>query len=855
MLAYSKILENAHKAAECSYFMYSRIIEPKGHYKNTKNIRIIKDKLNMHQLVIDGTIPIENIIHNSKHLYVNDEANTKSMRTSAYLEDNKPYVTMYYYLANVTIGDGTGETPENYVIDCVFYGMPAIYQIPSIITKSIALMNIISRHMNLYNNYLQSDNDIYMERMDKFNTAISKQVLYDLGSKFSRCEPSSIGMLTRIHDYQINNLNFMINREEIGLEEIFVNGKLLVFENGLLFNYNNGKFINIGDIPRIRIKGGVIADDPGIGKTLQLLTLCWLRQTPTAIVVPDHLYSAGHWELEICKHFVEPSEFHKFVEIYSFTMFSSLNKDHINRFRRIIVDEAHEVYAPNSEDTDITKKMKVALFNNLTSTKCDYKWLITGTPFASGADSMFKIISLLIDDKCADSPIKFTYETFIRNLIYDPTLELIFRRNIKENVVEELHLPDISYNNVILQFSEFEQQLYDTEMSANVSSEFIDPTQRISRNIDIELLRKICSNVMIGCSSGDNANNVHVSVSQVRALFLDKFRTMYESQLEILNSYNKMVLQYYAVYQEILAAIQKGLPVNINEITRRVQADQAISVRRHHQLTQLDEHHNEFSNPMLDEIKHNIKHYEDLVTSQKKVVESRLTVFKRYEKIVSVIEDAAKRFKVDESADSGEAIDYDKACPICADSLKNVIALYECGHFFCKVCSDIWRKTNKKCVCCRVETPDEKITIIQNDNMSAYGTKISYIIDLLKQSPPDEQFVIFTQFESSIQYMVSILNKEGVTSSVYTNWFSIKDFKENSKKAIILSSANQPSGLDLSFVSNIIMIEPLNGEFSFRRDIEKQIISRIHRIKQQKDINVYRLIIKNTIEEQLYVDL
>jgi hypothetical protein len=42
---------------------------------------------------------------------------------------------------------------------------------------------------------------------------------------------------------------------------------------------------------------------------------------------------------------------------------------------------------------------------------------------------------MLVDDKGADSPVKFTYETFIRNQIYDPTLSLLFRRNIKENVI------------------------------------------------------------------------------------------------------------------------------------------------------------------------------------------------------------------------------------------------------------------------------------------------------------------------------------------------------------------------------------------------------------------------------------
>jgi SNF2 family DNA or RNA helicase len=388
-------------------------------------------------------------------------------------------------------------------------------------------------------------------------------------------------------------------------------------------------------------------------------------------------------------------------------------------------------------------------------------------------------------------------------------------------------------------------------MSANVTGEYIDPTLRISRGVDMELLRKICSNVMIGCSS-DNSDNLQMTVSQMRSEFLDKFRLLYDSQMDILDSYTSTVSKYYAVYDEISKLIGEGKPIDINEITRRIHSSQSPSLPMRMRLH--DHGDSSLTNPILSELSHNIRHYEDLIVAQKKVVESRLTVYKRYEKIVQVIEEASKRQKLDVS-DATTEIDFDSSCPICADSLKSVIALYDCGHFFCKACSDIWRKSSDLCVCCRAKTPDDKVTIIKNDSISAYGTKIGYIIDLIKRSAPDEQFVIFTQFESSIRYMVSILNKEGVTSSVYTNWFSIKDFKENSKKAIILSSVNQPSGLDLSFVSNIIMIEPLNGEFSFRRDIEKQIISRIHRIKQTKDINVYRLIIRNTIEEQLYVDL
>ena len=67
-----------------------------------------------------------------------------------------------------------------------------------------------------------------------------------------------------------------------------------------------------------------------------------------------------------------------------------------------------------------------------------------------------------------------------------------------------------------------------------------------------------------------------------------------------------------------------------------------------------------------------------------------------------------------------------------------------------------------------------------------------------------------------------------------------------------MSSVKNASGIDLSFVSNIVIFEPIIGETLFLRDIEKQIVGRIYRINQIKDINVYRFIIKDSIEEIIF---
>ena len=92
-----------------------------------------------------------------------------------------------------------------------------------------------------------------------------------------------------------------------------------------------------------------------------------------------------------------------------------------------------------------------------------------------------------------------------------------------------------------------------------------------------------------------------------------------------------------------------------------------------------------------------------------------------------------------------------------------------------------------------------------------------------------------------------------ITFHFWHNQSQIDEFRNNSsKRVLIISSVKNASGIDLSFVSNIVMFEPIIGDTLYLMDIEKQIIGRIYRIGQTKDINVYRFIVKDTIEYEIY---
>ena len=68
----------------------------------------------------------------------------------------------------------------------------------------------------------------------------------------------------------------------------------------------------------------------------------------------------------------------------------------------------------------------------------------------------------------------------------------------------------------------------------------------------------------------------------------------------------------------------------------------------------------------------------------------------------------------------------------------------------------------------------------------------------------------------------------------------------------MLSSERSSSGSNLIEATHIIFADVINGSASMTKDIESQAIGRAVRIGQKKPVVVKRIIMKNTIEEEIY---
>lgn len=540
--------------------------------------------------------------------------------------------------------------------------------------------------------------------------------------------------LTRPFNYQLNNINWMVKTEQ-NLEPVKITkNRLVFFPDDRIYDLDRKNFVIADDISSVTIKGGIIADEAGKGKTFQILALCAERNIPTLVLVPDHL--KNHWDSEITKHY----DIKLKIEIIRFCDF---NQNDLKRFERLIVDEIHLLYC----DDRFSR-----LYDNLLKTDMKYKWGMTGTPFSS-AQSIFYILQFLVDQNIYYSDIE-------RFLHYQHLFINMFRRNIGSNIQDEILLPPLHIHNHFLDFNDSEKAIYYAELSAR-------------SNADEMNLRRYCCDVLMKFNSE-------------KVITRDNLREVHLQDFE-----HKMNIEISK-----LEDLEKKLKEVIDSKDPEV-------------------------------IRQNRTHYENKIREQKISVRNRTVSFNLL----------------------NAHFQEEKVCNICTLDIEGTYCLVKnCSHFYCQNCFKSWTNAHRTCPGCRGD-PDHFL-LGQSNTSSPYSTKIMKLLNIIKDV--SRQFIIFTQFESIISKVMSILNMEGIKTMEFSEE-NVRYFRNNEFQVMILSSKNNACGLDLSFVSDIIIFEPICGNYV--KDIEKQIIARVYRINQMSESNIHRLIINDTIETQIYSNL
>ncbi|KAG9242716.1 SNF2 family N-terminal domain-containing protein [Calycina marina] len=134
------------------------------------------------------------------------------------------------------------------------------------------------------------------------------------------------------------------------------------------------------------------------------------------------------------------------------------------------------------------------------------------------------------------------------------------------------------------------------------------------------------------------------------------------------------------------------------------------------------------------------------------------------------------------------------------------------------------------------------------------STKISHLVKILDKEVDDHKFIVFSQFTSMLDLIEPFLRQKGFKFARYDGSMkndlreaSLSKLRNDKNCRILLCSLKCGSlGLNLTAATRVVILEPFWNPF-----VEEQAIDRVHRLTQKIDVIVYRITIKDSVEERI----
>lgn len=228
-------------------------------------------------------------------------------------------------------------------------------------------------------------------------------------------------------------------------------------------------------------------------------------------------------------------------------------------------------------------------------------------------------------------------------------------------------------------------------------------------------------------------------------------------------------------------------------------------------------------------------------------------------------------------------------CPICLCQPEKIVRTH-CNHVFCESCILKIVKEERflfpiytPCPICRrplsrsrvydvpqptVKEDDLKKLINSNveddlqtlinskPNLSAKIKKLLQLFMASKEANPSIKSVVFSQFRKMLILLEKPLKAAGfrvlhldASMSIKKKTEVIQEFGKNGSNSstILLATLKAAcAGINLTAASRVYLIDPW-----LTPSIEEQAISRVHRLGQNEEVRVIRLIVKNSIEDMV----
>ena len=214
-------------------------------------------------------------------------------------------------------------------------------------------------------------------------------------------------------------------------------------------------------------------------------------------------------------------------------------------------------------------------------------------------------------------------------------------------------------------------------------------------------------------------------------------------------------------------------------------------------------------------------------------------------------------------------IDSQEDCPVCIDTLRDPV-ITACAHAFCTDCVEKVIAEQHKCPMCRAELTDNTLLVqpaagfgeadlayqAMEIDADASSSKIEALIQILKASAKqkDAKTVVFSQWTSFLDILqVQLLNHnlrftrlDGKMPPSRRD-AAIESLNSDPTCTVMLASLSVCSvGLNLVAANQVILADSW-----WAPAIEDQAVDRVHRLGQTRGCKVIRLIVEDTIEDQV----
>ena len=548
-------------------------------------------------------------------------------------------------------------------------------------------------------------------------------------------------------------------------------------------------------------------------------------------------------------------------------------------WHRFVVDEFHEIYKSASPFNYISNLLPFIQANN--------KWCVTATPFNQNK-GLYKIADFLTNYKNLDDTKIYTIEQFI-----DYFSSNCFRRNTKESVKKEHTLPPIKEEIRWLKFSPTERMIYNAYLADHNNDKFS------------VYLRQLCCHPQLAEETKEALSNCK-TLEDIERMMISHYKLQMDASQEAVDKINEKILKVNKKIKKIERKMKKK---HLKKLGMKIDSDSDSDLNDNDLDEELEllilglDDNLDIKNGIkpsitIENLKDHIKELEKKLKDATNILDGKKSTYNFFNNVVDRIKKTVnKETKKVENLDSFDTsldsdtnimnilnkqsketteINDDEMCGICLDEIpEDDIGVTKCGHIFCFECLRLTVLKYHFCPYCKFKLTEKDIYVlsyerkkktvglsITNDDknkielINEIGTKLANLIIYLRES--GEHTIIFSQWDDLLRRVGRILKENNILNvfckgNCYQRDKAIREFNSDDKiKVIMLSSDSTAAGTNLTKASQVIFIDPIYGDYKYRKDQERQAIGRAHRLGQKAKIKIIRFIIKDSVEEEIY---